>query len=106
MEKFKRISVKQAKKLIENQHVRIVDVRNESDFEKNNIPNAIHLSQYNFAEFVDSANKQNPLIVYCYCGIKSQMMARRLVDNGFEEVYSLDGGFNAWLTSASDRRVT
>ncbi len=32
----------------------------------------------------------------CYHGISSQGAAQYLVNQGFEEVYSVDGGFEAW----------
>jgi thiosulfate sulfurtransferase len=37
-----------------------------------------------------------PVIVCCYHGISSQQAAQFLIHQGFEEVYSLDGGFEAW----------
>ena len=40
--------------------------------------------------------KDRPLVVYCYHGHSSQMAARFLVDQGFTEVYNLEGGYEAW----------
>ncbi|MGL5628515.1 MAG: rhodanese-like domain-containing protein, partial [Plesiomonas shigelloides] len=37
-----------------------------------------------------------PVIVMCYHGNSSQGAAQYLVNQGFDEVYSLNGGFEAW----------
>ncbi len=42
-----------------------------------------------------------PVIVCCYHGISSQQAAQFLIHQGFEEVYSLDGGFEAWRKGQS-----
>jgi thiosulfate sulfurtransferase len=39
---------------------------------------------------------EQPILVMCYHGISSQGAAQYLVNQGFEEVYSVDGGFEAW----------
>ena len=36
-----------------------------------------------------------PVLVYCYHGISSQSAAEFLNQKGFEDVYSVDGGFEA-----------
>lgn len=38
----------------------------------------------------------SPLVVVCYHGISSQNAAQYLHEQGFDDVYSLDGGFQAW----------
>jgi thiosulfate sulfurtransferase len=35
-------------------------------------------------------------LVYCYHGHSSQSAAEHFVENGFANVYSLDGGYTAW----------
>jgi thiosulfate sulfurtransferase len=37
-----------------------------------------------------------PVIVCCYHGVSSQQAAQFLIHQGFENVYSMDGGFEAW----------
>ena len=39
---------------------------------------------------------EQPILVMCYHGISSQGAAQYLVNQGFEQVYSVDGGFEAW----------
>ena len=43
-----------------------------------------------------AADLDQPLIVTCYHGHSSQSAAAYLVNQGFSDVYSLDGGFELW----------
>jgi thiosulfate sulfurtransferase len=47
-------------------------------------------------EFLAVADKAKPLIVYCYHGNSSQGAANYFDGLGFKEVYSVDGGYEAW----------
>ena len=42
---------------------------------------------------------ETPVIVCCYHGISSQQAAQFLIHQGYDEVYSLDGGYEAWLNA-------
>ncbi|EEZ42274.1 thiosulfate sulfurtransferase GlpE [Photobacterium damselae subsp. damselae CIP 102761] len=45
---------------------------------------------------MDEVDFEQPVIVMCYHGISSQGAAQYLLHQGFEQVYSLEGGFEAW----------
>ena len=49
-----------------------------------------------FQAFVARADKQVPIVVYCYHGHSSLGATAYLLDLGFAEVASLRGGFTAW----------
>ncbi|MGL5597426.1 MAG: rhodanese-like domain-containing protein, partial [Aeromonas sp.] len=40
-----------------------------------------------------------PVIVMCYHGNSSQGAAQYLLQQGYDEVYSLDGGFEGWRST-------
>lgn len=44
-----------------------------------------------------------PLMVMCYHGNSSRGAAQYLLHQGFDEVYSVDGGFEAWLRAYPER---
>lgn len=96
---FKRISPEGAHKHLDQQTAQFVDIRNESDYEQGHIPTSLLLGQHNLQEFIQSANLDKPVIVTCYHGISSQSAAQILVEKGFEDVYSLDGGMEGWKQS-------
>ena len=93
---FTRISVAQAKELIAEKDPQIVDVRDQPSYQNGHMDNAVLVSDANVQEFIQQADWDRPLIVCCYHGNMSQSAADFFSNNGFEEVYSLDGGYAAW----------
>ena len=93
---FKCISVEEAKALIDEGGITIADVRDAGAYAASNIGNAIHIQQNSIEEFLAATDKDQPLLVYCYHGHSSQGAADYFVNQGYEEVYSMDGGYEAW----------
>ena len=93
---FTRISVDEAKALIEKTEVTLADVRDAASFAAANIPKALHISNDSVDDFLATTDKEKPLIIYCYHGNSSQGVADYFSQQGFKEVYSLDGGFEEW----------
>jgi len=96
MSEFKRISTQDAKELIASGQVTIADIRDEESYAQSRLKGAVHLSNENLQEFVESADPDQPLIVYCYHGHSSVGAANFLCEKGFDDVYSMDGGFEVW----------
>ncbi len=67
----------------------VVDVRNHADFQKWHYPTAIHLSNLKLEEV-----KDKPLILYCWNGNLSYVIAKKLREEGVQ-AYSLKGGITA-----------
>ena len=76
--------------------VTIVDIRDPQSFANGHMPNAAQLNNDNFAAFIDQTPKDIPVVVVCYHGVSSQQAAQVIAQQGFETVYSMDGGFEAW----------
>ncbi|MBL4814744.1 MAG: thiosulfate sulfurtransferase GlpE [Shewanella sp.] len=97
MSNFQHFSVNQLIQLSESHSdIQIVDIRDAASFASGHVQGAINLNNENLANFVAEANMDQPLIVVCYHGISSQGAAEYLVEQGFDDVYSLDGGYQAW----------
>jgi len=97
MSSFQHFSVNQLIQLSEStSDIQIADIRDAASFGSGHIEGSINLSNENLAKFIAEANMDLPLIVICYHGISSQRAAQYLVEQGFDQVYSLDGGYQAW----------
>lgn len=96
MEQFAHISVAQAQEKLLEGNARCVDIRDEQSFEQAHITDAHHLTNGTLQQFMQDTDFDTPVIVVCYHGISSQQAAQYLIHQGFEEVYSMDGGFEAW----------
>lgn len=92
---FKRISAEQAKELLEQGAV-LVDIRDPESYAQSHIEGAHQLNNTNLEDFLRNNDPDHPLIVCCYHGNSSQPAAAYLYERGYEEVYSLDGGFERW----------
>lgn len=83
---------------LNNQHKAVfVDIRDQAAFEKSHINDAVHVSQATIKE-QDKPLKANdkPLIVVCDSGQTSRLAAKQLKTKGYDDVYVLRGGLNAW----------
>lgn len=76
----------------------LVDVREESEFAAGKIPSAIHLSKGIIERDIEKTipDATRKLVLYCGGGFRSAMAAENLQKMGYENVYSMDGGWTAW----------
>jgi thiosulfate/3-mercaptopyruvate sulfurtransferase len=96
---YQRIDIDAANDLMTRDDVLVIDVRDAVDYAKDHIPQARHMNISNLSSILNSAAKDIPIIIYCYRGFASQEYAQTFSDFRFQEIYSLDGGFDAWLAS-------
>jgi thiosulfate sulfurtransferase len=96
---FQCISVDKAAELLRQEPVTVVDIRDPQSFSAGHIPGAVRLDNSNVEDFLRQADPDQPVLVCCYHGHSSQGAAQFLVQRGFEQVYSLDGGMSAWMLS-------
>ncbi len=99
---FRHIDPEMARQLLEK-GAALIDIRDRQSFACSHIPGARHLDNLSLGDFIARANHQTPLIVSCYHGHSSQSAAAYLASQGFAEVYSLDGGFDGWLSRYPDQ---
>ncbi|GDY27696.1 thiosulfate sulfurtransferase GlpE [Agarivorans sp. Toyoura001] len=100
MEQFEQIDVSGAQQKIAESGAVLLDMRDQQSFSQAHPVNAFHLSDGSLNQLMSDTEFDTPLIVMCYHGISSQGAAQYLIHQGFEEVYSLQGGFEAWRTVA------
>lgn len=79
----------------------IVDIRDPQSFSSGHMPEALNLNNDNFVQFLESTPKDKAVLVVCYHGVSSQQAANVIAEQGYEDVYSLDGGFESWKLSQS-----
>lgn len=87
-----------ADKLAETTNPQIIDVRTPEEFKGGAIANAQNFN-WNASDFqskIEHLDKNLPVFVYCLSGGRSAAASQSFVDNGFTEVYALEGGIMAW----------
>lgn len=101
MGQFKHISVTKAWEKLQDKSspTLLVDIRDPQSYLQGHPVGAFNLTGQNIAQWLNNANFSLPVMVICYHGNSSQIMAKHLIEQGFADVYSIDGGFAAWLHS-------
>ena len=93
---FKEIAPQKVQEMQEEDSVNVVDIRDPGSYSAGHIPNAVSLNDSNVKEYIETADKEKPLVVCCYHGNSSRGAAEYLSQQGFKEVFSMTGGFDAW----------
>ena len=92
------IPVSQAKLMLKEKDVIALDVRTPAEVAQGKIPQSINLNVTG-AGFVDGLSKLDPskrYVVYCRSGKRSMMACKLMKSKGFDQVYNMEGGFNAY----------
>ena len=96
MSNLQRINIAQAHTLISEQTPIIVDVRDANAFQAAALDGAVNLNNDTVKAFLENTARDQPILVYCYHGNISLNAAQFLADQGFDQVMSMEGGFEAW----------
>ncbi|MDU8923409.1 thiosulfate sulfurtransferase GlpE [Pasteurellaceae bacterium LIM206] len=96
MEQFVEITAEQAWRMVQQDNAVILDVRDLPRFTYSHAKGAFHLTNQSYGRFQDSYDYDHPVIVSCYHGVSSRNVAAFLIEQGYENVYSIKGGFEAW----------
>lgn len=83
--------------LIKRPGVLLIDTRDRDSFEKGHISSAMHATTGELERLLFQIPKSAPVVIYCYHGNASLVHGQMFVDFGFEEVYSLNGGYEGWI---------
>lgn len=86
------------KKMLEQNKVKLIDVRAKEDYDEAHIPKAISIPKSELIERLTELSDNEVHVVYCYnqqCHMGSAA-ALILAKNGYP-VMELEGGFNVWV---------
>ena len=105
---IKELSVEDTKaELAAESAVQLIDVREESEWQRGHLPDAIHLSRGLLEVKIEKAmpDVNAPIILYCGGGGRSALAALSLQVMGYTNVQSMADGFKAWIASGEDARI-
>jgi len=95
---FLTITPLQAKALLEaRSEVVIIDVRSPEEFREGAIPDSVLVPFFDAMRGKILLPKDTPILLVCAVGGRSMAVGRYLALQGFQEVYNLKGGLDAWL---------
>jgi rhodanese-related sulfurtransferase len=76
----------------------LVDVREESEWQNDHLPGAIHMSKGVIERDVEKKvpDLNAEMVLYCGGGFRSALAADNLQKMGYTKVISMDGGVRGW----------
>ena len=74
----------------------VLDVREARELEICQLEDALHVPMIEIPDRTADLPTDQPLVVICHHGVRSQMVVDFLRDAGFDNAVNLDGGIDAW----------
>lgn len=92
------ISTEEAQSKIDAGGVVVLDVREPDEFDQGALVNVVHIPRGHLEAQIESrvTDKTAPVVVYCAGGVRSAFAAQTLALLGYQNVFSMDGGFGRW----------
>lgn len=92
------ISPEQLQELLKERHaLRLIDVREEEEWEICHLPEAELYPMSRLSEVQEELMEtEEPIVVYCHHGIRSAGVCSQLRYLGKENVFNLSGGIDRW----------
>jgi rhodanese-related sulfurtransferase len=86
------------KKLDAGEPMIIIDTREDNEWARGHIPNAVHLGKGVIERDIEKAipDKDATVVLYCGGGYRSALAADNLQKMGYRNVISMDGGWRGW----------
>jgi len=97
----KNIKPQDAVRLMNDEDTTVLDVRLEKEFKEGHILDSLHIpvgALESRIRELDEA-KDNALIINCQTGMRSKQAGSILKKHGFNTMYCIDGGMNAWVNA-------
>lgn len=96
-----RTTVSDLERLLADDAVTLVDIRNPGEREAGAIPGSLHIPLAQLRARMGEVPGDKPIVLHCAGGWRSSVAASLLRANGFQLVSDLLGGYNAWIDHAA-----
>lgn len=86
------------KRLDENEGARLVDVREDDEWREGHVDGAVHLGKGVIERDIERTFPDRNIELHLYCGggFRSALVADNLQKMGYNNVFSIDGGYKAF----------
>lgn len=92
------VSPQQLTNLVNQQQAAVIDLRDQVEFRKGHIVDAINIPYAKLNERIGELDdlRERPVILVCKLGQYSSAAGKQLLQQGFKQVYRLSGGISEW----------
>lgn len=93
-----KVTPQQLTNLVNHQNAAVIDLREQAEFRKGHIVDAINIPYAKLSERFGEidALRERPVIFVCKLGQFSTAAGKQLLEKGFKQVYRLSGGISEW----------
>ncbi|HUS12155.1 MAG TPA: rhodanese-like domain-containing protein [Pyrinomonadaceae bacterium] len=94
-------------RLAANSDARLIDVREDHEFEAAHAAGALHLGKGIIERDIEATvpDKSTEVILYCGGGFRSALAADVLQQMGYTKIFSMAGGWKAWQDAGAPIEV-
>ncbi|MEO7524596.1 MAG: rhodanese-like domain-containing protein [Ferruginibacter sp.] len=94
------INIKEA--VSEKNNYTFLDAREVKEYDVSHIPNArfVGFDKFELSQ-LDDLPKNDPIIIYCSIGKRSEKITKELLKEGFTDVHNLYGGIFEWVNEGN-----
>ena len=75
----------------------VIDVRKPAEFGAAHVPGAVNIPLDEIEKRLDEFRSDNGVLIYCINGARTRQAEPLLFSNGIDNVYHLEGAFQAWI---------
>lgn len=98
-EPFTRIDVTEARDLMQEADVVVIDVRNQDEWDRGHVPGALFIPVDQFLDRLDQVPQDKRIVFICASGGRSALASEYAAAAGLEDngLYNVEGGTNEWI---------
>jgi rhodanese-related sulfurtransferase len=101
--RLREVSVDEPRRKLESGKAKLIDVREESEWEAGHVRGAEHLGKGVIERDIEARvpDKKAELILYCGGGFRSALATDNIQKMGYTNVRSMAGGWRAWQAAGA-----
>jgi len=98
-EPFTRISVQEAKEMIDAGGVQVIDTREPYEHAEGHVPGSLRIQHMAVLMQADKLATDRPILFICKSGQRSAVAAEFAASLGLNDLYNVEGGHTAWAAA-------
>ena len=97
LEKANTITLEEAKELINNNGIQLIDLRGEAEYNTGHIAKADNVFVGTLPQNLDKVSKDKKVVIHCQSGDRAAIAYSILAKNGFKNIVNFSSGMNEWV---------
>ena len=93
-------------RLDKGEEIILIDVREDKELEVCKINQAIHIPMGTVPKRLNDIDSNKPVVVMCKSGGRSAQVCQYLNENGYSNIYNLNGGITNWALEIDSDMAT